>query len=657
MGSKNHQTIRQRFNYWMSAGIENSEIGFTHFRTRTQKTSGIHPRARGLFTLSPLISQKVRAAASFLLIFVFGSLFSQTAYAVSNISVSNSGTVSFGKVQPSSSGTIATGEDTLAISTDCEAGVNVYATSVNGSSTGTSLINQVAKSQDSGDTASASYTINTSSSAIGSAAALTNNTWGLNTNSTEAANNSYYGLPAYSSTSLPSTIFTGALPASSGSTYAGDVPVYYGAKITNTLTPGTYTGAVLYTVTVSTSCLDYTVKFDKNNSSATGDMADQTILPTGGNLTSNSFTYSGYEFLGWSLDPAGKTGTAVNGIGTVGDVDYADGALFPDTEATPSVQPGSETTLYAIWQKQALYMQDWLGCGKMTTNQIVTLTDSRDNHEYKVKKLPDGKCWMIQNLTLTATDLVTEGKALTNANTNIPSSDNKSYYITPKNARYTSTGNFNNSAVASASAAVDFSTSYPNYIQVGYRDKNTTDNQTGNPVPEDTAYYNYYTATLGFSYYQDGKTSGSSSMDICPKGWRLPWTSDSGTTRQGSAEFYKLALAYNSNSSVWSNYIAPASTSSSSPYTSDATVRQNMVLGDSGSLDPTLDTNGAAGFTYAGYYNGTTLNNVGTFGYYWSSSIYNTYYSYYLYFNTWDVSPQNYDRKYFGFAVRCVTGP
>ena len=626
--------------------------GLTHFRSQVPQTSGTC-QSKQIYSHLFIIATLVTVGGLF--------LFSQTAYAVSNISVSSSGTVSFGKVQPSSSGTIATGEDTLAISTDCEAGVNVYATSVNGSSTGTSLINQVAKSQDSGGTASASYTINTSSSAIGSAAALTNNTWGLNTNSTEAANNSYYGLPDYSSTSLPSTIFTGALPASSGSTYAGDVPVYYGAKITNTLTPGTYTGTVLYTVTVSTSCLDYTVKFDKNNSSATGDMADQTILPTGGNLTSNSFTYSGYEFLGWSLDPAGKTGTAVDGIGTAEDVDYEDGALFPDTEATPSVQPGSETTLYAIWSKQTLYMQDWLGCGKMTTNQIVTLTDSRDNHEYKVKKLPDGKCWMIQNLTLTATDLVTEGKALTNANTNIPSNDNNLYYVPPQNKSYETVDSINNSAVASASASVNFDYNstyreqYSRYPQVGYRDKDSTDSATGNPMPENTAYYNFYTATLGYSYYNDtSKSSGSSPRDICPKGWRLPWVSDSGTTSTGTGDMYTLTLAYNSSYNVWTNYITPGSSSSNNPYTSDTTVRQNMIKGDSGSLDPELDTNGAAGFTYAGFYSGTALNNVGANGDYWSSSIYNTNLSYILVFNTSYVYPQGSASKYSGNAVRCV---
>ena len=313
----------------------------------------------------------------FVNLFSFG-LFSDSAYAASDISVSSSGKVSFGKVLASSTGSMVTGEDTLNISTDCEAGANVYATSVNGSNTGTNMVNLAAKEQDSGGTNASTYTINTSSSAIGSASALSNNTWGLNTNATEASNGLYYGLPAYSASSLPTTIFSGALPADSNNanTYTGNIAVYYGAKVTNSLTPGTYSGEVLYTVTVNNSCLDYTVKFDKNANDATGEMSDQAILPTGGTLSENGFTYSGYDFLGWSLSADGKTGNAVDGIGTQEDVDFADKASFPGSNE--SILPGSETTLYAIWEENPVYMQDITSCASIPEGQTGVLADSRD---------------------------------------------------------------------------------------------------------------------------------------------------------------------------------------------------------------------------------------------------------------------------------------
>ncbi len=60
------------------------------------------------------------------------------------------------------------------------------------------------------------------------------------------------------------------------------------------------------------------------------------------------------------------------------------------------------------------------------------------------------------------------------------------------------------------------------------------------------------------------------------------------------------------------------------------------------------------GFTYAGFYNGATLYYVGTYGLYWSSSIYNTYSSYNLSFDTSNVGPQNLNSKLSGLAVKFV---
>ena len=52
--------------------------------------------------------------------------------------------------------------------------------------------------------------------------------------------------------------------------------------------------------------------------------------------------------------------------------------------------------------------------------------------------------------------------------------------------------------------------------------------------------------------------------------------------------------------------------------------------------------------------NGSSVNNAGSNGYYWSSTWYSNTYAYYMYFYSSGVSPQNYRSKYHGFAVRCV---
>jgi uncharacterized protein (TIGR02145 family) len=59
-------------------------------------------------------------------------------------------------------------------------------------------------------------------------------------------------------------------------------------------------------------------------------------------------------------------------------------------------------------------------------------------------------------------------------------------------------------------------------------------------------------------------------------------------------------------------------------------------------------------FPAAGNYNGTSLNNRGSNGYYWSSSYNNSSNAYNLNFNSSNVNPQNNNNRYYGFSVRAV---
>ncbi len=55
-----------------------------------------------------------------------------------------------------------------------------------------------------------------------------------------------------------------------------------------------------------------------------------------------------------------------------------------------------------------------------------------------------------------------------------------------------------------------------------------------------------------------------------------------------------------------------------------------------------------------GWGNGSSVNDAGSWGYYWSSTYYNTNNAYILNFNSGSVNPQTWDNKNNGFAVRCV---
>jgi uncharacterized protein (TIGR02145 family) len=60
-------------------------------------------------------------------------------------------------------------------------------------------------------------------------------------------------------------------------------------------------------------------------------------------------------------------------------------------------------------------------------------------------------------------------------------------------------------------------------------------------------------------------------------------------------------------------------------------------------------------FACSGYGLGTSWNYRGSNGYYWSRSLYDDFYGYYLYFNSSNVIPQTNGRsRFYGFSVRGV---
>ena len=59
-------------------------------------------------------------------------------------------------------------------------------------------------------------------------------------------------------------------------------------------------------------------------------------------------------------------------------------------------------------------------------------------------------------------------------------------------------------------------------------------------------------------------------------------------------------------------------------------------------------------FPASGYYNGTSLDGRGSYGYYWSSSWYSEAYARLLHFYSTGVDPQSYDLRRYGFTVRAV---
>ena len=196
-------------------------------------------------------------------------------------------------------------------------------------------------------------------------------------------------------------------------------------------------------------------------------------------------------------------------------------------------------------------------CSAATIGETKTLTDSRDNNTYTVKKLKDGKCWMTQNLRLTGSRTLTSSDSNVSSNFTLPAAN----------------------------------TSFPNKSCADTAYNMSSGNTTyGN-------YYNWYAATAGTGTC--AMTSGNATASICPKGWRLPTGGSSGeletlydnynstalmqgdpafvlsgsqrgssTKYQGSTGYYWSSTAYNSSwaYSLWLNSSNVGATSNSYKY-------------------------------------------------------------------------------------------
>ncbi|MBQ9319043.1 MAG: InlB B-repeat-containing protein [Bacilli bacterium] len=93
-----------------------------------------------------------------------------------------------------------------------------------------------------------------------------------------------------------------------------------------------YTNSISKTVNITFSRPEYTIKFDANG--GTGLMSDMSITRgVSQTLTSNSFTRSGYDFIGWNTESDGS------------GISYADGQEM----AYASLTDGEVITLYAQW--------------------------------------------------------------------------------------------------------------------------------------------------------------------------------------------------------------------------------------------------------------------------------------------------------------------
>ena len=495
-------------------------------------------------------------------------------------------------------GTVGSVQDTLTVSSNTPNGYKVYISAPT-SATGANYL------CPSGVTPSMSACFVPTASAD-SLLNLSSNSWGYSLNGT-----SYSPVPLLGS---EDTIISKTTASSESET---TMPIYFGVKADMAMS-GSYTGSIMYTTIANTT-----------NTSNKATISPTTVKPAGGETLTVNIPYISSRAteeikssltigIGGSVTDGGTSCTVTNVTKITSPYDG-----IQATCTTPTKSAGSYNVVVTVALPQGgaeswvassqityvqpditslTYLQDFAtnttACSQTATGTTVLLQDKRDGENYRIRKLNDGNCWMIDNLRLG-----TAGQALTltSADTDMTGSN-----------QTIAAGNIVSSGTTSWSS--DTSTSRHIFVRkdATYGGTKTAPTVSGNNYGN---LYTWWTATLGSQ--TSSTRNATASMSICPKGWHLP---DSGTSVTGNGSFYYL---YNTHYNTYAKM--------------------------------TSESNNGPGFKLAGSYLGG-VGREGSAGYYWSRTVYSSTNSYYLYLygDYSNVGPQYNYNKYGGYSVRCM---
>ena len=427
----------------------------------------------------------------------------------------------------------------------------------------------------------------------------------------ENSYNSYKAIPATYTKVASKASATSATPTTAFSTT-------YGAYAVTSQTAGDYSGKVKYILVHpgSNQPGTYTIAFSANG--GTGTMASQTGLTNYEDQTINTMSGitapSGYQFAGWCNNQQSGA-SATNPQTTCSGTTYNDNGTVPAN----TVNANSTLTLYAIWQ-EVPSMQS-MTSAKLAelmpnTGDATIIPDVRDDQNYTIAKLADGKYWMVENLNLAG------GAALSAADTDV-TSDYISSFSTSNNLTKT-----DNTIVLPASSTSGFDTENYSYV---YNTGNKTSTCTS---PGCYSYYSWDAATLGSSR-GIATDNQNAEQSICPKNWKLPTTYNGTDSDTNPTDFRGLMMALGGFNTV-QTYNSSTNPTGATMYGKISASPYNFLL---------------AGL----YYNGSFYSG-GSYGYYWSATSYsNSSSARNLRFDSSNVySASNYGGRTYGFSVRCL---
>ncbi len=285
------------------------------------------------------------------------------------------------------------------------------------------------------------------------------------------------------------------------------------------------------------------------------------------------------------------------------------------------------------------YMQDMTVdiCNNTKTGIGKSLQDKRDGSEYYVQKLEDGNCWMLQNLKLTKEGIEAWKKDHVDSENNIQ--------LSSKYSNVTEGSTF--SMPTTISSLTTNNTSQFG-TGAGYSTAQVYNGGNKNSSWKEGygAYYSWNAATAGTGNASVTTHGQDVNSSICPKGWRLPASYKTDTSvPEYKYSFNQLTIDPTTGSTLTGDR-----------YTKETwtTTYASSILGLTNASGAVL-SNGF--FPAAGYVGNGLLGDVGSGGYYWSSTARSSAGAYYLAFDSSNVDPSDITDRCLGFSVRCVANP
>ena len=256
------------------------------------------------------------------------------------------------------------------------------------------------------------------------------------------------------------------------------------------------------------------------------------------------------------------------------------------------------------------------------TEELKTVTDTRDGQSYTIARLKDGRCWMLDNLRLDIADSAVQAKL--NSTTTNATDEALNYLINGGGTSPYPASGVSKEWTSSAQNVYDLP-----YITVsGDRSEGGTWNRNtvssvifGDASNRIGVFYNYCAASAGSYCYAKNRATGDAQYDVCPVGWSLP-------TGGANGDFRSLCNTYKG-----SECANPDSSPSA------------LTMLNAFSVIP------------SGIFDNGTLDRMGVIGAIWSSTIAadssNNIYSF-TYNSDDGVRTFNNNARYRGFSIRCI---